>query len=56
MQLWKDYFFSREVGGRHWVSIYFHCMDCEEGWEEEFQIEVTITVTVVAGTEAKHEN
>lgn len=44
---------SREIGGKHWVSIYFHCMDCEEEWEEEFQIEVTITVSVVAGTEAK---
>ena len=46
---------DREVGGKHWVSIYFQCKDCDEEWEEEFQIEVKITVNVVTDTEKPNE-
>jgi len=45
---------DREVGGKHWISIYFHCLDCEEEWEEELQLEVTITVNAIAGQRPNH--
>lgn len=36
-----------ELGGKHWICISAHCVDCDHEWEEERQIEVQITAQLL---------
>lgn len=40
-----DVLIDREVGGKHWLNITFHCDPCEYQWEVEKRIKVDIDVS-----------